>query len=622
MMLAYYRTGRALAQNKRTDARPAPADSKILGPTFPPFLIILLLLSGCMKQLKITEEIRIKEIEFEGNNSISDKKLKELFLIKKGDPYIERFAREGAKRIVSFYRSKGFFDMRVKKREGEFLKELNEIRMTYHIFEGFRSKIDSIEIEGNTLFSDEKVGKILSINEGDYYDEAVIGTGEYSLSNEYAEKGYTNAEIRVRKTIQNISDPAKRVLLNVEIKEGEKVWVRRIKFKGLKGIRRDVVKREMRINEGDLHRPSRVYESQSRLYRTELFSDVNVQEQKVKEDSVNLSFIFKEEKPRLINFGFGYESPNKGLFLFRWGHLNLFGNLQRLLIDISLRASPEFKHWNDIRLPYREEDIRMTYRESYLLNSGFSLVASPALKRVYTREYSEFDLSLDIVLQRDINLYSRISFLYDFRRATIEEAPSITNRLSTRYFYEGRDNIIVPRKGSRFLSQIEYAGGFLGGDNHFDRVKLDFASYRPLPYRIVLALRAVLILTHSREEPDEISTDVRLEMGGYGTMRGFEEVSIGAPDSRGKRSGLDQLLFNLEFRIPIYRNIRATIFTDIGNLWMDYSDISLKNLKFGVGFGLGYTTPIGVVRLDYARAIEDLGADYRGIVYLNFANPF
>lgn len=588
-------------------------NSKMRIRLFPFISLMLLLLWGCFGQIKRSDEVRIKEIKFRGNNSITSNKLRELFPIKEEDTYVERFTREGIERIVSYYQSKGFFDMRIIKREGEFLKEQNEIIMTYHIFEGLRSRVDSIEVYGNNIFSDRDVRSILRIKKGDYYDESLIGSGEYSISSKYAERGYANAEIKVSKRIQNGSISSKKVLLRIDIKEGNKVWVRHIKIKGLEGVRPSIVNREMRIKKGDLYRPSRIFESQSRLYKTELFSDVDFQEQKIGEDSVDLTFMFNEEKPRFVYVGFGYESPSKGMFLLRWGHLNLFGNLQRLVIDFTIRANPELEHW---------EDLRVTYSESYLLNTGFNLIASPAYFHAYTNEYEESDLSFDLALEKALSLRQKASLLYDFRRAEIQEAPSITNRLSLRYLYEGRDNIIIPRKGMRILSQVEYAGGFLGGDNHFDRFRFDISNYRSLPFGIVFAFRSVLGFTHPRETPEDISTDVRFEMGGYGTVRGFEEASIGVPDIRGRSSGLDEIFFNLEFRIPLYKDLIATLFADIGNLWMDYSDISFEDTNFGVGFGLGYATPIGVVRVDYARALDDMGSDYRGIIYLNFANPF
>jgi outer membrane translocation and assembly module TamA len=41
-----------------------------------------------------------------------------------------------------------------------------------------------------------------------------------------------------------------------------------------------------------------------------------------------------------------------------------------------------------------------------------------------------------------------------------------------------------------------------------------------------------------------------------------------------------------------------------------------------VGFGIGYNSPIGVIRLDYARAMEETYPESSGKIYLNFGHPF
>lgn len=596
---------------------------------FPVFLylsiILILLLSGCYRQIKPSENIRISSISFEGNYSISDKKLKEVLPVKEGEDFVEGFLREGIKRIISFYKSKGFFDIRIKKREGKYIKERNEVKITYHLYEGMRSKVSNIEVKGAQLLSDKKVKKIMEIREGDYYDEAKIGLGEYNLSRRYAERGYADAVIKVDKEVVDSISRTGKVRLSVGIQEGSKIWVRDIKFKGLKRVRSSIVKRELRIERGDLYRPSLIYKSQSNLYRTELFTDIDVQEKKVAGDSVDLVFALREEESRFFQFGLGYESPSKLLVNARWGDLNIFGNLQKLIVDLSLAANPDGEHW---------ENLRVTYRESYLLGSSFSLVASPALERASEMEYRETDISFDLLLEREIFIQSRISLLYNFRRATIDTLGSsvgsvdlsipanITNRLILRYYHEERDNIVNPRNGFRLLAEAEYAGGILSGDNHYDRLKLDFAKYFPFPFGSVLASRISTIYTFPRENPFDISTDVRQEMGGYSSLRGYEEASIGYPDIRGRKSGIYQLLFNTEYRIPVFKKLFSTFYIDAGNLWMEKENITLSEMKFGMGFGVGYITPIGAIRLDYARALGKTEKNYRGKIYLNFGHPF
>jgi outer membrane protein insertion porin family len=584
-------------------------------------LLLISFLYGCASQTLQNGESRVLKINFEGNHFANDKKLRGVLPVKEGDHYIEQFLRESPNRIVSYYRSRGFFDMRVIKREGKFLEDKNGFVITYYIFEGARSKVDSIEIIGNKIFPDNYIKAKFSIAEGSYYDEATIDAGKYILSNNYAEKGFADASITIERNFLNGGANKNSIYLKTTIDEGSKIYVRKIKIKGLKEVRSKVVRREFRIKKGAVYQPSKVYLSQTNLYRTEMFSDVNVHEEKVRGDSVDITFILREERSRFFQVGLGYESPRKAIFDFSWGDLDLFGNLQRLIVDLSFKGVPEFYEGaGGLIFDEWEQNYRLTYREPYLLGTGFNLITSPSLKR---REF-ESDFSFEFVLEREIGPFSVISFPYEYRRASIEaDTISITNKVSGRFLFDKRNNILNPSKGLRLLLQYDYAGGILGGDNHFDRVSLDFASYYPLPLRLIIAQRSRAVVTFPRDNAEDISPDVRLEMGGYGSLRGYKEASIGFPDSRPERmSGLDELLFNFELRMPVYGRLYAIIFADFGSLWMDPSDISLEDFNTGIGFGIGYNAPIGVIRLDYARAMEETYPENRGKIYLNFGHPF
>ncbi len=585
-------------------------------------LLFISLLYGCASQTLQSEESRVLKINFEGNHFVSDKKLREVLPVKEGDQYIEQFLRESPNRIVSYYRSRGFFDMRVIKREGEFLEDKNGFVITYHIFEGARSKVYSVEIIGNKIFTNDYIEAKLSVGEGSYYDEATLDAGKYILSNNYAEKGFADASITIERNFLNGGGDKNRIYLKITIDEGNKIYVRKVEIKGLKEVRSKVVRREFRIKKGDVYQPSKIYLSQTNLYRTEMFSDVNVHEEKVRSDSVDITFILREEKSRFFQVGLGYESsPSKAIFDFSWGDLDLFGNLQRLIVDLSFKGIPEFYEGaGGLIFNEWEQNYRLTYREPYLLGTGFNLITSPSLKR---REF-ESDFSFEFVLEREVGPFAVFSFPYEYRRASIEaDTISITNKISGRFLFDKRNNILNPSKGLRLLLQYDYAGGILGGDNHFDRLNLDFASYYPLPLRLIIAQRSRAVVTFPRVTPEDVSPDVRLEMGGYGSLRGYKEASIGFPDARPDRmSGLDELLFNFELRMPVYGRLYAIIFADFGSLWMDPSDISLEDFKTGVGFGIGYNAPIGVIRLDYARAMEETYPENRGKIYLNFGHPF
>jgi outer membrane protein insertion porin family len=586
------------------------------------FFVLIFFVCGCTSQVKKDEVVRVAQVNFKGNRFVPDQKLKEVLPVKEGDLYIEQFAREGPERIVTYYRSRGFFNMRVIKREGEFVEEKNGFKVTYHIFEGLQSKIDSIKIIGNELFSVNDIRKQLSVEEGMFYDEAVLDAGKYVLANKYAEEGYADASILTERIFLNGDGKKGSIFLKITIDEGKKMKVGDVKIKGLKSVRFSVARRELRIEKGDVYRPSKIYLSQSNLYRTEMFSNVKVHEEKIRDDLVNITFILTEEKSRFFQTGFGYESPRKAIFDFKWGDLDLFGNLQRLIVDLAFKGAPRIgSDVNGLVFEDWEQNYRVTYREPYLLGTGFNLILSPALER---KEF-ESDLSMEFVLEREFGPYSTFSFpIIEFRRASIQpDTINITNRVSARFLFDKRRNILNPYRGLRLLLQYDYAGRALGGDNDFDRLSLDIASYYLLPFHLIVAQRSRAVVTFPTYSPEDISPDVRLEMGGYGSLRGYKEASIGFPDIRPDRmSGLNELLFNFELRIPVYGRLYAIIFADFGSLWMDLSEISLRDFNTGVGFGVGYSLPIGVVRLDYAKAMREVSTDDQGKIYLNFGHPF
>lgn len=50
-------------------------------------------------------------------------------------------------------------------------------------------------------------------------------------------------------------------------------------------------------------------------------------------------------------------------------------------------------------------------------------------------------------------------------------------------------------------------------------------------------------------------------------------------------------LLNLELRVPIWSNLRAVAFSDNGAVYPEFSDFTLGDWRYNVGFGFRYETP-------------------------------
>jgi outer membrane translocation and assembly module TamA len=64
------------------------------------------------------------------------------------------------------------------------------------------------------------------------------------------------------------------------------------------------------------------------------------------------------------------------------------------------------------------------------------------------------------------------------------------------------------------------------------------------------------------------------------------------------------LIFNFEYRYPIYKRLRLVTFYDWGNVFLRISDISLKGMTNTVGLGLRIDTPLGPIGVDYGFLID------------------
>ena len=583
------------------------------------FLIIpiLFMFSGCVRGVKPTKkEITIGKIEFKGNNHISSGKLLDVMTIKKGDVYNEDAMRYNMKRIVQYYKDKGFWSARIIQRKGDYNPEKREVNFLIVIFEGNRSIITKIDISGNKVFNKKEVQKILNIKIGEPFDAAKIARSEYLLSLKYADMGYIDAVITVdKKRIGN------GVELMFNIKEGKRYYVRKIKIKGLKKVRWKIVRREIVVKEGGIYSPTLAYRSQSKIYSTGLFEYVNFNLKKIRDDSLDVIFTVRELDPRWIGFGIGYESPERLLLDLSWGHNNLMGNMQRIKINSNI--SLDF-------LGGTRFSLFLYYEEPYLLGTDVKFLITPSYRYVDEPGFLEKLITINLETRKYLLENTSASFTLNFRNAYIETTSSVvvndtligsknTNSVAINLYSDGRDNVLNPMKGYYLLLGYEYAGGILGGYNHFDRITIQMALFFPFPGSSVLALHTMWGFTYPEMPYDSVSIDARYEMGGWRTVRGYDDASIGFPDYRGKKSGLQLVQVNAELRFRVFKRIYGYLFVDAGNLWMSPDEIKVSGLFTGAGFGIGFVTPIGPIRLEYARPLTIEGNNK---IYLNIGNPF
>jgi outer membrane protein assembly factor BamA len=313
-----------------------------------------------------------------------------------------------------------------------------------------------------------------------------------------------------------------------------------------------------------------------------------------------------------------------------WGNQNLLNNNQRIILNYSYTFNFKKEEWGNL-------DIN--YTEPYLLSTPlrFSLHLFNEREVILVTENGSSSIyfsniyGLNSSIAHSVNLNTEITTELKFKKAIINiigdykpEENIVTNSILFGYSRDTRDNIFNPRKGLHSLTSIEFAGLILKGGNHFVRCIEDISLYKRIFKRYVIAtnLKVGYTIPLKGYTGDSISVDERFELGGSSSLRGYAESSIGAPDIRGKRSGIYIINGGEEIRFPLYKMLGGAVFFDWGGLWLNKEDIKINEIKVGIGFGIRYNTVIGPIRLDYGYRLTDRTKKYKGNVYFAIGNAF
>jgi outer membrane protein assembly factor BamA len=190
-------------------------------------------------------------------------------------------------------------------------------------------------------------------------------------------------------------------------------------------------------------------------------------------------------------------------------------------------------------------------------------------------------------------------------------------RLTGAYAWDRRDDPADARRGWFQSSGLELGAARLGSDLRFIRYLAQQYYFRTVGPDVVLA--SAFRLGAGRGFDQDLIPSEKFYAGGGTSVRGFAEDGLGGIDFFGDPiGGNGLLLFNQEVRFPVYGWARGVAFLDAGNVFPSASDLSLRNLEAGTGFGLRLHSPFALVRVDFGlpltrREREPTGRWYFGI---------
>jgi len=564
--------------------------------------------------VKEPKKLFIKEVKIEGAKQISESDLKSELAtstrhfwswVTGSGVLKEEMLERDAAAVEAYYANRGFVDAKVG--QPEVIYGDDGITVIFRVEEGDRYKVGTISFGGDLLYDEPKLLDRIKLDElaskGDYFNRSVLRDDLNALAELYADDGYAFAEADV--DMQKHAD-TKVIDITYMITKGRKVYVRRVTIEGNDKTRDNVVRREVRLADGDMFSGSKLRRSNERLDKLEYFEKVDIET--VPTDNpgeVDIKVKVKDKNTGSISVGAGYSTSDSVFFGGSIEEKNLFGKgynakFQGMFSGKSSRGILSFTNprFYDSKLAVGA-DLYQVYR------------AYDDFRKTTTGGKVRFAYPLGeyTVLSWDYRLdHYHIYHTNPFASSVILQSRG-WHWASSVYGEIDRDTVnsaTRPTKGTKNTLSLEYAGGVVGGDDAFVKPMYTSNFFYPLPWDMVFHWRGQAGVVYPNSGGD-IPVYERFYLGGINNVRGYELDKISPRDrwTRERIGGKAEAFTNVEGIFPISKSngLFGVAFFDAGNSWRDYTDVSFDFYR-SIGAGVRWYSPLGLIRVEYGYGLD------------------
>ena len=584
------------------------------------------------------EAASIESIRFVGNRVMEDDDLREQMQLSttgwmswytKSNLYSREKLAADIEAVRSYYLNNGYLDFKVDSVQVSIAPNKKDIFITINLTEGEQYHITGVELTGDMLGLDDELKSLVKIEPDSIYNAELINNASTAITDKLSSLGYAFATARPNPVVTG--DNQAKVVYTID--PGRRAYVRHVNIVGNSKTQDEVIRREVRQYEAAWFDSDKVKLSRDRIDRLGFFDSVTVDPKPVPgtRDQVDLEVAVKERPTGSVNLGAGFSTSDGVILSAGFAQNNIFGTGKAVSAEVNTSDSTR--------------TYALSVTEPYVTPEGISRSIDLYDRRV---DMEELDLANDLEYETrgaavswgiPFTEYDRVFLGAKWENTLVDAGPRAPARYkrykedfddphaiaaTIGWSRDSRDNALAPTRGTYQRLSAEVTLPVM--DLRYYRASYQLQHYWPVTRDLTLAFNGEIGYGDSwggKEYP----FFKNFYAGGIGSVRGFENSSLGPKDYTDDEDGDGiggnaSLNFSFEMLMPLPgadRTLRWFTFLDGGWVWGDSYDkygnveqsmgISLSDLRYSVGVGVAWISPLGPLKFSIAAPLNDKDGD-------------
>jgi outer membrane protein assembly complex protein YaeT len=493
------------------------------------------------------------------------------------------------------------------------------VKVEVLVTEGKKAFVRSIEKE--VFYPDSKeAAEVSTLKTNAVYTRLWIQDYVQQVKKQFYSKGYADAKVQIIEKSRDDEGSSEGLHFTAKVTTGNPIYIGNILFQGQKDTKVSMMRRRVRLSEGDPLDPVAVEEGRYRLARLGIFDSVELDYNAIDEETRDILYRVREGKHIDFSLLFGYGSYDQVRGGFDLDQFNVFGrgHQSHLRVVQSLKSSSADYIYSMPELVGRDIDVFINatalrreeisfLREEFGGGFGGRHLFKPIATDVSARyNYQVLNAANpDTAITNGVQNADVGSVIFDLK-------------------HDLRDNPLVPHSGYKIFTTLELASQYLAGDVNFQRFESSASYHLPIGegHWMHLGLSHGFVTTISTPQVD-LPFNKRFFPGGENSVRGYQLGEAAPRNAQGKIVGAESyMLANLELEQALSRTWSIVGFVDTVGFAESLANYPFDEGLVSVGGGLRWKTLIGPARLEYGYNLRRRTGDPVGTLHFSVGFPF